>query len=318
MSRLPAFTDPNLLISGATLDDAAVYRISDDLAIVQTVDFFTPMVDDPYLFGQIAAANSLSDIYAMGGVPKTAMNVAAFPVNDVDLDVFEAILAGGADKLIEADTLLVGGHTIEDKEPKYGLSVTGFVHPNQILANRGARDGDLLVLTKPLGTGIISTAIKGELATKEQETMASVVMAQLNRGAFESLKDLETHACTDVTGFGLLGHAYEMISDSDVGFELWQQKIPLLPGTLDFAAMGLVPGGAHRNRCHLGDRILAGPEVSEALMDTLFDPQTSGGLLVALPEPQALFYLRQLGDRQLQGTIIGTVNTKHPGTVVVI
>lgn len=318
LSRLPVIEDPDLLISGTTMDDAGVYRLSSELAMVQTVDFFTPMVDDPYVFGQVAAANSLSDIYAMGAVPKTAMNIIAFPVNKMEITVLEAILAGGADKLIEAKTLLVGGHTIEDDEPKYGLSVTGFVHPEKVLANRGARPGDVLVLTKPLGVGIITTAIKGGVATTEQQQAVIHSMTQLNRYAQEAMQGISVHGCTDVTGFGLLGHGYEMVADNRVGLEIWSNRVPVHGGALELADMGIVPGGAHRNRCYLGDRIGFGEGVSPAMQDILSDPQTSGGLLLALGERDAEKYLRNLKDAGLEGVVIGTVTDRIPGKVMVL
>jgi len=306
------------MISGTTMDDAGVYRLSSDLAMVQTVDFFTPMVDDPYVFGQVAAANSLSDIYAMGAVPKTAMNIIAFPVNKMDIQVLEAILAGGADKLLEAETLLVGGHTIEDEEPKYGLSVTGFVHPDRVLANRGAQPGDVLVLTKPLGVGIITTAIKGGMASEEQQQAVIRSMTQLNRYAQEAMEGISVHGCTDVTGFGLLGHGYEMVADNRVGLEIWSRRVPMHTGALELADMGIVPGGAHRNRCYLGDRIGFADEVTPAMQDILSDPQTSGGLLLALGEQDAARYLQNLKDTGLAGTVIGVATDRIPGKVMVL
>ncbi len=305
------------MVNGETMDDAGVYRLGEDLAIVQSVDFFTPMVDDPYLFGQIAAANSLSDIYAMGAEPKTAMNVVAFPVNTMDLAILEGILMGGADKMIEARTSLIGGHTIEDAEPKYGLSVTGVVHPQKILANRGARVGDLLVLTKPLGSGIISTAIKADMVSQEQENQMVEVMRTLNKVAFEATSGLTVHACTDITGFGLLGHAYEMVSDNRVGFTLDARRIPFIAGTDKLAEMGMIPAGAHRNKCHIQEHVLFDQHVSESIQDILVDPQTSGGLLLALSEEDAMIYLKQLHDLGGHGTIIGSVGQTQIGKIVV-
>lgn len=309
--------DENVMISGDTMDDAGVYRLTDELAMVQSVDFFTPMVDDPYLFGQIAAANSLSDIYAMGAEPKTAMNVTAFPVNKLDISILEAILCGGADKLIEAKTCLLGGHTIEDDEPKYGLSVTGIVHPDKILANRGAHEGDVLVLTKSIGSGIISTAIKAEMATAEQIVQVSETMRTLNKVAFDATKGLSVHACTDVTGFGLLGHAYEMVADDRVGFTIEFNRVPVLDGTLDLAKMGMVPGGAHRNNCYLADRLLFSEHITAEMKDILNDPQTSGGLLLSLSETDAQTYLKQLSDLGGKGSIIGFANRHNPGKIVI-
>jgi selenide,water dikinase len=309
--------DENVLISGDTMDDAGVYRLTDELAMVQSVDFFTPMVDDPYLFGQIAAANSLSDIYAMGAVPKTAMNVTAFPVNKMSLSILEAILCGGADKLIEAGTSLLGGHTIDDEVPKYGLSVTGLVHPDKILANRGANEGDLLILTKPLGSGIISTAIKAEMASEEQTKQVSEVMRTLNKTAFDATKGLTVHACTDVTGFGLLGHAHEMVADDRIGFTIESSKVPVLEGTFELARMGLVPAGAHRNKCYLQDSLFFAEHIAVETQDILTDPQTSGGLLLAMDEIQAQNYLKQLSDLGGQGSIIGYADKRRPGKIFV-
>lgn len=299
------------------MDDAGVYKVSQDLAMVQSVDFFTPMVDDPYLFGQIAAANSLSDIYAMGAQPKTAMNLVGFPVNSMDLSVLEAILAGGADKLLEARTVMIGGHTVEDKEPKYGLSVTGLVHPDRVLANRGARPGDLLILTKPLGSGIISTAIKADEASPAQIDQVIDVMRTLNDKALLACQGLEVHASTDITGFGLLGHAHEMVADGRVSFKLKAADIPLLAGTQELARMGLIPGGAHRNRSYLEGAVRLGQGLDRALADCLFDPQTSGGLLLALAEKEAQAYLSAFSSLGGQAKIIGQVADDHPGLVLV-
>lgn len=229
------------------MDDAGVYQLTDELALVQTVDFFTPMVDDPYLFGQIAAANALSDVYAMGGKPLTAMNIVAFPVNTMDVSILGDILKGGAQKIREAETLLVGGHTVEDDEPKYGLSVTGIVHPGKVLTNRGGKPGDKLILTKPLGVGIITTAMKGDMADPASIEAATQSMATLNKEAAAAVIEVGVNACTDVTGFGLLGHLYEMMTP-EIGFEIQMGQVPLLPGAKDYASMGLVPGGARRNQ----------------------------------------------------------------------
>lgn len=309
--------DPRLLVSGDTMDDAGVYQLTDDLALVQTVDFFTPMVDDPYLFGQIAAANALSDVYAMGGKPLTAMNIAAFPVKTMDLGIFREILQGGAAKLKEAQTLLVGGHTIEDQEPKYGLSVTGIVHPQKILTNRGGKPGDSLILTKPLGTGIISTAIKGEMADQQSIDEAVKSMTTLNNKAAEVITHIGVHACTDVTGFGLLGHLYEMLTP-DIGFEIIWPQVPLLTGVKDYTAWGLVPQGARRNLKYLQDVVQREEGISDIAMDILTDPQTSGGLLVAVAaskEQQLLTALHAQG--MVSAQVVGYVTGKHPGKILV-
>jgi selenide, water dikinase len=262
-------------------DDAGVYRLTDDLAIIQTIDYFTPIVDDPYDFGQIAAANALSDVYAMGGRPVTAMNVVCFPRETMDISVLRDILRGGLAKLSEAGASLVGGHSVDDRELKYGLSVMGTVHPDRVITNTGAREGDVLILTKPLGTGIISTAMKSGVAKQEIITLVTRQMATLNRRAAELMADFNVHACTDITGFGLLGHACEMVQGTGVGMEVDSQAVPLLPGVNEYCKHGLVPGGTRRNREFRSDMIEA--RVSDDMVLILFDAQTSGGLLISLP-----------------------------------
>ena len=229
-------------------DDAGVYKINDELALIQTVDFFTPIVDDPYWFGMIAAANALSDVYAMGGVPKTAMNLVAFPLGDMELSVLREVIQGGLDKIQEADVVLVGGHSIEDKELKYGLSVTGFVHPDRVLTKGGLKEGDCMILTKPLGTGIINTAIKGGMASPRIVETVTRLMAELNRKAAEVMARFQVHACTDITGFGLIGHLAEMILDSPLGLRLQSNAVPIVPEALEYASMGLIPAGAYKNQ----------------------------------------------------------------------
>jgi len=293
-------------IGGA--DDAGVYRISDDLAIVQTVDFFTPVVDDPYSFGQIAAANAMSDIYAMGGVPKTAMNLVAFPVKQMDMDILRQIIRGGLDKVKEAGVVLIGGHSVEDSELKYGLAVTGFIHPDRVLTNRGLQSGDCLILTKPLGSGIINTAIKGGLASDEIIWSITRLMATLNRDSAEIMKDYPVHACTDITGFGLLGHLAEMVTGSGLGVEILTQKVPIIKEALDYAGMGLVPAGAYANREFRQDMISFAPSVDRLFQDILFDPQTSGGLLISVGPEIVEDLLAQLKDKGInEAAIIGEV-----------
>lgn len=282
---LPKFHSDKLIVGLETSDDAAVYKMNDEQAIIQTLDFFTPIVDDPYTFGQIAAANSLSDVYAMGGEPIIALNIVGFP-DCLDPSILNAILKGGADKVKEAGALLVGGHTISDDEPKYGLSVTGQIHPDKVLTNAGAKVGDVLVLTKPIGTGILNTAIKAELLSDDVIELVSMTMSTLNKTAAQPLKDLTVHACTDITGFGLAGHAYEMADGSDVTLKLHYDTVPVLPETVDNAEMGMVPGGTYRNQAYLGENILI-DRSEEYISDVMFDPQTSGGLLVALPKEDA-------------------------------
>jgi selenide,water dikinase len=292
--------DENLIVGLDRADDAGVYRVSEDLALIQTVDFFTPIVDDPYWFGQIAAANALSDVYAMGGTPKTAMNLVAFPVKDLDLDILRRILEGGIEKLKEAGVVLVGGHSVEDRELKYGLSVTGFVHPERVLTKQIIRTGDRLILTKPIGTGIINTAIKGGLASPEITETVTRVMTTLNREAAQIMNDFQVHACTDITGFGLLGHLFEMVLDSGMGVGLEAKNVPILPETLAYAGMGMVPGGAYKNRQFYGPHIQFSASVDPLLQDVLFDPQTSGGLLISVKSDQAEALLDRFRDAGIQ------------------
>jgi selenide,water dikinase len=301
-------SDPNLIVGLERADDAGVYKISDDLAIIQTVDFFTPIVDDPYWFGQIAAANALSDVYAMGGVPKTAMNLVGFPIKEMDISVLRQIIQGGLDKMREAGVVLVGGHSVEDSELKYGLSVTGFIHPSRILTKKNLKSGDRLILTKPLGTGIINTAIKGGLASKETVDRVTTLMAALNREAAEAMEPFSVHACTDITGFGLLGHMAEMVVGSGYGIRIQADRIPLIPETIYFAGMGLIPGGAYRNREFRQPVVEFAPSVDSLLQIVLFDPQTSGGLLISVEGTQADDLLQALRGRGIQdAAVIGEV-----------
>ena len=299
-------------------DDAGVYKVSDDLALIQTVDFFTPIVDDPYAFGQIAAANALSDVYAMGGEPKTAMNLVAFPLKDMDISVLRQIIQGGLDKLREAGVVLVGGHSVEDKELKYGLSVTGFIHPHRVLTKKNLQIGDHLILTKPLGTGIINTAIKGGLASKEIINTVTRLMATLNKDAAEIMEDYPVHACTDVTGFGFLGHLAEMVVDSGTGARIQANQVPILPQTLNYAGMGLIPAGAYKNReffeCHAD----VSPGIDPLISDILFDPQTSGGLLICVEGNRAEDLLQALKQKGIRdAVIVGQVNSEPKERIVV-
>jgi selenide,water dikinase len=298
----------DLLVGLETGDDAGVVRLTDDIALIQTLDFFTPIVDDPFVFGQIAAANALSDVYAMGGQPICAMNIVCFPQSKMDISVLTEILKGGLDKIHEADALLLGGHSIDDPEIKYGLSVTGRVHPHLVLTNRGAQAGDVLVLTKPLGTGIISTAVKGQMAGKEPQEASIASMTTLNRRAAESLSGLSVHACTDVTGFGLIGHLGEMIQDSDVGARIRSADVPVLPGVEEYCNLGMLPGGLHRNRDFRAAMVEMGSRVPRHLQDVLYDPQTSGGLLIALPAADA---------KKLSAAVIGEIVSDPPSRIVV-
>ena len=279
--------DPNLIVGLERADDAAVYRVSNDLALVQTVDFFPPMVDDPFSFGQIAAANALSDVYAMGGVPKTAMNIVAFPAKTMDISILRTIIEGGLSKMREAGVVLVGGHTIEDIELKYGLAVTGYIHPDRILTKKNLKVGDRLILTKPLGTGIVATAIKAGLADQALTDRVTQAMATLNRDAALTMDDFIVHACTDITGFGFLGHLAEMVVDSGCGVRISVSDVPVYPEALEWASMGLIPTGAYNNRSFRGAFVDFASDVPREVQDLLFDPQTSGGLLIAVAPEEA-------------------------------
>ncbi len=311
-------TDPNLIVGLERADDAAVYRITDDIAIIQTVDFFTPIVDDPYWFGQIAAANALSDVYAMGGVPKTAMNLVCFPLKKMDLSILRQILQGGLDKMREADVVLVGGHSVEDNELKYGLSVTGFIHPDRILTKKAMEPGDQLILTKALGTGIINTAIKAGIASKKTIENITRLMATLNRDAAEVMGHYPVHACTDVTGFGLLGHMCEMVVDTDVGIKLQASQVPYFPEAMEYAKMGLVPAGTYKNREFREAFVDFAPSVDGFMQDILFDAQTSGGLLISVAREKANELLSELKRRGMAGaTVIGEVVSEPKEKILV-
>jgi len=299
-------------------DDAGVYKVTDDIAIIQTVDFFTPIVDDPYWFGQIAAANALSDVYAMGGVPKTAMNLVAFPLKEMEMAVLRQIIQGGLDKLREADVVLLGGHSVEDSELKYGLSVTGFIHPDRVLTKGGLQEGDRLILTKPLGTGIINTAIKGGLASGEIIDTVTRLMATLNREAADVMNLYPVHACTDITGFGLIGHLAEMIVDAGIGIRLKSERIPIIPEALEYARIGLVPAGTYNNREFRESITEFGPSVDRLTQDVLFDPQTSGGLLICVDGEKADSLLHDLKKKGVEkAAVIGEVISGPRETIVV-
>jgi len=301
-------------------DDAGVYKLRDDLAIIQTLDFFTPIVDDPFTFGQIAVANSLSDVYAMGGKPLTAMNIICFPINKMDISILREVLLGGLDKMREAGVLLVGGHSVEDDELKYGLSVTGTIHPDRVLLNRGARAGDALVLTKPLGTGIINTALKGNMASDDLVAKSIRCMSGLNKKAADLMTQYSNiHACTDVTGFGLLGHASEMIEGADVGMVIQSSFIPIFREIQEFVEMGIIPGGLNRNRKFRMDMIEVGPDCPKWIVDVLFDPQTSGGLLISLPLKEAADLVKRMNDEGIEeASVIGKVVAKPKGKILIL
>jgi len=308
----------DLLVGTSTADDAGVFRIAPDLALVQTVDFFTPIVDDAFQFGAIAAANALSDVYAMGGEPKTALNVACFPQNGVPLEVLTDILRGGLAKAEEAGVVVVGGHTVIDEEIKFGMAVTGLVHPDRILRNVGARPGDALVLTKALGTGIVATALKRGAGSPAEHAAAIESMAALNAAAARVLRGFEVHACTDVTGFGLLGHGYEMAHGSGVRLALVAERLPLLPGARALAAAGHLTGGCKRNRDWLADKVEVAAAVPADLAEIAWDPQTSGGLLAAVPAATAPRLLDAFGAAGVRAATIGAVEARSSGAWVAL
>jgi len=294
LSNLPLVSHPNLIAGMERAEDASVYKLTDEIAIIQTVDFFTPIVDDPYSFGQVAAANALSDVYAMGGRPLTAMNVVCFPIKSMDIAILKEVLAGGVAKVHEAGAIVVGGHSIEDPEIKYGLSVTGVIHPDRVVLNNGARPGDKLILTKPLGTGIISTALKAGAAGAGAEARIVKSMTELNGKAAELMQETGVDACTDVTGFGLLGHACEMLNGSQVGMAIDSAAVPCFPEAKEFALKGMLPGGLGCNREFRAGMVDIAAGVPDYLADILFDPQTSGGLLIAVPAEKAATLLERM------------------------
>ncbi len=310
LKDLPNVKDRDLLVGYDSSDDAAVYRVSDDVAVIETVDFFTPIVDDPYLFGQIAAANALSDVYAMGGEPRVAMNLLCVP-NCLPKEDVRAILEGGHSKAVEAGCVIAGGHTIQDNEPKYGLCVTGFVHPERILKNVGAQPGDVLVLTKPIGSGVLTTALKADLISASSRDAAYAHMATLNKAAGDAVRQVsDVHACTDITGFGLLGHSFEMAEGSGVTIRLHGKALPLMDEALDMAGMGIIPSGAYRNMDYVKPHLAVLPSAQQALLDLAADPQTSGGLLVALPREQAERLLSLLRPFAPWSAIVGEVSAR--------
>ena len=318
LENLPNVHDPKLIVGFDTSDDACVYRLTDEIAAIHTVDFFTPIVDDPYWFGQIAAANALSDVYAMGGVPAVAMNLLCVP-NCLSLQTIRKILEGGHDKAVEAGCVIAGGHTIQDPEPKYGLCVTGYVHPDKVLRNAGARPGDALVLTKAIGTGVITTGAKADLVEEADYRAAMESMATLNAAPAKVMLDFDcVHACTDITGFGLLGHADEMAVGSGATIRLESGALPLLPGALELAEMGIIPSGAYRNMDYVKPRLHVEPTALQARVDLIADPQTSGGLLIALPRPQAEELVERLRPTAPVSCIVGTVLEKKDWSVEIV
>jgi len=317
LKDLPQSTHPDLLIGFNKADDAGVYRLDERTALVQTVDFFPPIVDDPYSFGQIAAANALSDVFAMGGRPLTALNIVGFPLGTMPPDVLTDMLRGGSEKVEEAGAVVVGGHSIKDKELKYGLAITGVVDPGRIVTNAGARPGDKLFLTKALGTGIITTAIKRNAVSAELTQLLVAQMTALNRTAAELMLQHDVHAATDVTGFGLLGHALEMAEASGVSLRLFADTLPILPEALRLAGEGFNPGGADDNRSYLQDKIRIDNAVEKNLQQVLFDPQTSGGLLIAIPAARADEFSKALQGAGLWDNVIGEVTARAEPAILV-
>ena len=308
MGGLKVKSHPSLIVGLDTPDDAGVYKLNSQTALIQTLDFLTPITDDPYEFGQIAAANSLSDVYAMGGEPITAMNIVCFPSRDLAEDVLAETLKGGLDKINESGAILVGGHSVDDQEFKYGLSVTGIVHPGEVLTNAKAATGDAIILTKPVGTGIMSTAIKAKLATKENIKESVAIMSMLNKVAAKVMSQFKVNACTDVTGFGLAGHLLEMAKGSKKGITLYSQKVSMLKNVLDFANMGMVPAGAHKNRKFFKELTHIDAAVNRAVVDLMFDPQTSGGLLISLNKKDADTCVEKMKINGLNARIIGEIS----------
>ena len=321
LQALPRVEDENLIVGMETVDDAGVYRLNDEMALVQTVDIFTPIVDDPYIYGSIVAANSMSDVYAMGGRPLLAMNIIGFPIKDLDAFIMTEILKGGMAKVKEAGVVLVGGHTIDDPELKYGLSITGVIPPDKVITNANAKAGDKLILTKPLGMGILGSAIKAEMLSQDDEIVekACEVMQTLNRIASELMQEVGVNACTDITGFGLLGHAFEMAKGSEAAISISAPKVPILDGIYELAAPDAVPGRSFVNQAFLTESVEIDADVPEDLSGIFFDPQTSGGLLISVEESKAELLLGKLHDAGVQeAAVIGEVLPQPGGKVVVV
>lgn len=316
LGDMPTHQDPNLLVGFDRSDDASVYRVSDDLALVQTVDFFPPIVDDPFTFGQIAATNALSDVYAMGGEPKLALNLLCIP-ETMPQSAVQAILAGGYSKVFEAGAIITGGHSIFDDVPKYGLSVTGFVHPDKFYKNLGAQEGDVLFLTKPLGVGIITTAEKAEMLEPGEIDRAIALMTTLNKGARDCAVNYRVHACTDVTGFSLMGHMLEMMQGSGLSARVETGAVEFLPRVLEFANMGLLPAGVYRNR-NYAEALIDEGNLPLKLRDSLYDPQTSGGLLIAVDPRDADALERDLKASVPSAQRIGTVIAKSNKSIYLV
>ena len=318
LKDLPDFPDKNLLVGPKTFADAGVYQISPEVALVQTLDFFSPIVDDPYDYGQIAAANSMSDVYAMGGRPLTVMNILAFPMREVELRVVAEILRGSAEKVHEAGAVVVGGHTLQDTEIKFGLSVTGVVNPKKVITNAGAKPGDVLVLTKPLGGGLIISAYKAEEASEEEVEAMVTTMKSLNAVASEAMQEAGVNACTDITGFGLMGHSMEMALASNATLSFQAGKIPLMTGALRHASSGLMPAASVQNKSYVSPKVRLEGKISDDLLDVFYGAETSGGLLISLPREKADSLIRDLQSRGVkEATIIGEVTEKQDVCLVV-
>lgn len=318
LDEVPKTMDPRVLVGTETADDAGVYRLDAHTALVQTVDFFTPVVDDPFTFGQIAAANSLSDVYAMGGRPITALNIVGFPFCTLPGGVLAQILAGGQSKAAEAGVAIIGGHTIQDKEPKYGLAVTGLISPEAIYTNTKAEVGDYLVLTKAIGTGVVATAEKAGMASARALAEAVANMIMLNRYAAEVMCSVGCHSCTDITGFGLIGHTYEMAAGSKVAVRLYAGEVPLIAEAADYASLGLVPGGAYANRDALEEYVAWEKNIPQEIRDLFYDPQTSGGLLIAVPPEKVDKLLVRLQEKGTAAAVIGQVEPRGAKHIFVV
>ncbi len=319
LDAIPKPDHPDVLVGVNTIDDAGVFKLNGELALVQTVDFFTPIVDDPYTYGAIAAANSLSDVYAMGGEPVTALNIVCYPKSTVKPEILAEILHGGYDKALEAGCFVIGGHSVEDKEMKYGLAVTGKIHPEKILTNTRAQPGDALVLTKPLGTGIVTTAFKLGTISDELYHTVTESMLTLNRIPSRLAVKYEAHACTDITGFSLLGHAWTMAKASEVGFVFYSSCIPVFPGTEELAAQGFLTGANVTNRKYIEGYIQIDAKIPEDFIKVLYDPQTSGGLLISVSSEVAEEFVNALQQQGvLAATIVGRVTQENHGKIIVV
>ncbi len=318
LSQLPTSHHPDLLSQEIPFADSAIYRLSESQALVQSVDFFTPVVDDPYRYGQIAAANSLSDLYAVGARPILALNLVSFPINCLEPDVLLAILKGGAERVAAAGAVVAGGHSVEDEEPKFGLSVTGLVDPRRMVTACGCRPGDRLILTKPLGTGLLATALKGELLSEDDIPEAIAGMITLNRAASEAMLEVGVSGCTDITGFGLVGHASEMATASGVAMNISVSDLPLYPRAREMAELGLVPVGAHRNRKFYFSRVHGQDGCDPVVLDILSDPQTSGGLLIAVSPERTDMLSEALAQRGIPAFLVGEVVDGEPGDILLV